>query len=115
MNPAEDLPDEVRDRAYYAQPAWKRMVVIAAGPAVNLVVAFVLLFVFFAAIGPQDAHEVGAIEKGYPAAACSSRRQADGGGRRPRRAGQAVAGRSPRTSVRRARRRLQGGDARQGS
>src|ERR687893_162636 len=54
MNPAEDLPDEVRTRAYYAQPAWKRVVVIAAGPAMNLVLAFVLLFVFFWAIGPQE-------------------------------------------------------------
>ena len=36
MNPAEDLPDEVRTRAYYSQPVWKRIVVIAAGPAVNL-------------------------------------------------------------------------------
>ena len=49
MNPDEDLPDEVRTRAYYAQPVWKRIVVIAAGPAVNLVLALVLLFVFFAA------------------------------------------------------------------
>ena len=52
MNPAEDLPEEVRDRAYHAQPVWKRIVVIAAGPAVNLVVAFLLLFVFYFAIGP---------------------------------------------------------------
>ena len=55
MNPDEDLPDEVRDRAYHAQPVWKRIVVIAAGPAVNLVLAFVLLFVFFWAIGAGDA------------------------------------------------------------
>jgi regulator of sigma E protease len=69
MNPAEDLPDEVRTRAYYAQPVWKRIVVISAGPAVNLVLAFVLLFVFFWAIGPQDVStRVGVIEKGFPAA-----------------------------------------------
>jgi regulator of sigma E protease len=69
MNPDEDLPDEVRDRAYHAQPVWKRIVVIAAGPAVNLVLAFVLLFVFFAAIGPETGtSKVDTIEKGYPAA-----------------------------------------------
>ncbi|MEA2332792.1 MAG: regulator of sigma protease [Thermoleophilaceae bacterium] len=67
MNPAEDLPDEVRTRAYYAQPVWKRVVVIAAGPAVNLVVAFVLLFIFYFAVGPYETG-VAAIEKGYPAA-----------------------------------------------
>jgi regulator of sigma E protease len=69
MNPDEKLPDEVRTRAYYSQPVWKRIVVIAAGPAVNLVLAFVLLLVFFWAIGPQTAtRSVGQIEKGYPAA-----------------------------------------------
>jgi regulator of sigma E protease len=68
MNPDEDLPEEVRDRAYHAQPVWKRIVVIAAGPAVNLVLAFVLLFSFFAFIGPQTgSSKVGQLEKGYPA------------------------------------------------
>jgi regulator of sigma E protease len=68
MNPSEDLPDEVRTRAYYSQPVWKRIVVISAGPAVNLVLAFILLFVFFWQIGPQDvSSRVGVIERGYPA------------------------------------------------
>jgi regulator of sigma E protease len=69
MNPDEDLPDEVRTRAYYSQPVWKRIVVISAGPAVNLVLAFLLLFVFFWAIGPETGTtRVGTIEKGFPAA-----------------------------------------------
>jgi regulator of sigma E protease len=66
MNPSEELPEEVRDRAYHAQPVWKRIVVIAAGPAVNLVLAFVLLFIFYFAVGPYDVG-VAAIEKNYPA------------------------------------------------
>jgi regulator of sigma E protease len=69
MNPSDDLPEEVRDRAYHAQPVWKRIVVSAAGPAVNLVLAFILLWIFYAAIGPQEAStNVSAIEKGMPAA-----------------------------------------------
>ena len=69
MNPEEDLPLEVRDRAYHAQPVWKRIVVIAAGPAVNLVLAFVLLFIFFAVVGPETGtSKVGSTEKSYPAA-----------------------------------------------
>jgi regulator of sigma E protease len=71
MNPDEDLPDEVRTRAYYSQPVWKRVTVIAAGPAVNLVLAFLLLFVFFWLIGPRDAAtppHVAAIERAMPAA-----------------------------------------------
>jgi len=70
MSPAEDLPEEVRTRAYHAQPVWKRMAVIAAGPAVNLVVALALLFVYFGLIGAETGTDrVGTVEKGYPAAA----------------------------------------------
>lgn len=43
MNPNEEVAPEVADRAYYRQPVWKRVVVILAGPAVNLLIAFVLL------------------------------------------------------------------------
>jgi len=70
MNPSEELPDEVRTRAYHAQPVWKRIVVIAAGPAMNLVLAFVLLFAFIFLIGGETgSSRVGVVEKGYPAAA----------------------------------------------
>jgi regulator of sigma E protease len=44
MNPEEDIPAEVVERAYYRQRVWKRVVVIAAGPAVNIVLAFVILW-----------------------------------------------------------------------
>src|SRR5206468_11248590 len=40
MNPEESLPPDVAPRAYYHQPVWKRVVVIMAGPAVNLLIAF---------------------------------------------------------------------------
>jgi regulator of sigma E protease len=42
--PGEPLPPELRERAYYNQPVWKRIVVIAAGPAVNILIAFLILF-----------------------------------------------------------------------
>ena len=67
MSPAEDLPDEVRTRAYHAQPVWKRVVVIAAGPAVNLVVGFVLLVGYFGVIGPHEGNGVGDVAKSFPA------------------------------------------------
>jgi regulator of sigma E protease len=68
MNPSEDLPEEVRDRAYHAQPVWKRMAVIAAGPLVNLVLAFLLLFIFYAAMGPRETTgRIEAVQKSYPA------------------------------------------------
>jgi len=42
--------EEIEARAYHNQPPWKRIVVIAAGPAMNLLVAFVLAWVFFLGI-----------------------------------------------------------------
>ncbi|MEA2209626.1 MAG: regulator of sigma protease [Solirubrobacteraceae bacterium] len=46
MNPEEleDLDPEATRRAYYSQPPWKRIAVIVAGPAVNVVIAFVLFW-----------------------------------------------------------------------
>jgi len=44
MNPNEDIPLEFVPRAYYNQPVWKRNVVILAGPAVNLAIAFAIIF-----------------------------------------------------------------------
>jgi regulator of sigma E protease len=51
MNPHEELPPEVLPRAYYNQPVWKRVVVILAGPAVNLLIAFVLLTAVYLSVG----------------------------------------------------------------
>ena len=48
MNPEEELDPEVEQRAYYHQPVWKRIVVIAAGPFVNIVLAFVIFYLALA-------------------------------------------------------------------
>ncbi|MBA3747626.1 MAG: RIP metalloprotease [Solirubrobacterales bacterium] len=44
MSPHEELSPEVAPRAYIRQKVWKRIVVIAAGPAVNVVLAFLILW-----------------------------------------------------------------------
>jgi regulator of sigma E protease len=44
MNPHEEIPPEVVHRAYYNQKVWKRIVVILAGPFVNLLIAFVIFW-----------------------------------------------------------------------
>jgi regulator of sigma E protease len=67
MNPSEELSDEVRTRAYYSQPVWKRIVVIAAGPAVNIVIGFLLLVLYVSVIGLHKGNEVGDISKNLPA------------------------------------------------
>ena len=51
MNPHEDIPPDVRPRAYFNQKVWKRIVVILAGPAVNLLIAFFILFGVYLAQG----------------------------------------------------------------
>jgi regulator of sigma E protease len=48
MSPEEEMPPEVAPRAYFRQKVWKRIVVIAAGPAVNIVLAFVILWGLYA-------------------------------------------------------------------
>jgi regulator of sigma E protease len=67
MNPDEKLPPEVAARGYYRQPVWKRIVVIGAGPAVNIALAFAILFAL--ALGASQAtNAVGEVVPGSPAA-----------------------------------------------
>src|SRR5205807_3950379 len=44
MNPNEDIPEDVLPRAYYRQAVWKRIVVILAGPLMNVILAFLMLW-----------------------------------------------------------------------
>jgi regulator of sigma E protease len=68
MNPAEEIPPEVAHRAYYRQPVWKRIVVIAAGPFMNVLIAFAIIAGLFMIKGEVvPATTVAAVEQGYPA------------------------------------------------
>jgi regulator of sigma E protease len=70
MNPNEDIPEEVRPRAYYNQPVWKRIVVILAGPAVNIVIAFLIVWALFLSNGQAaPSSRVAQLTQGSPAAA----------------------------------------------
>jgi regulator of sigma E protease len=76
MNPHEDIPPEVVPRAYYNQPVWKRVVVILAGPAMNLLIAFWIVWALVISAGqtktvngqPVLNKDVAAVEAGTPAA-----------------------------------------------
>ena len=61
------LPPDVAKRAYYSQPVWKRIVVIGAGPAMNVLLAFVILFAISLNLN-ENSGRVGTIESGTPAA-----------------------------------------------
>jgi regulator of sigma E protease len=67
MTPDEQLPPDIAPRAYYHQPVWKRIVVIAAGPAMNVLLAFAILFALSLGLRNINA-TVGSISPGTPAA-----------------------------------------------
>jgi regulator of sigma E protease len=71
MNPNEEIPPEVVHRAYYRQPVWKRLVVIGAGPAMNVLVAFGILWGIYAFGAHQprtDQVRIVRVQQGHPAA-----------------------------------------------
>jgi regulator of sigma E protease len=51
QNPQEELPPELAARGYFAQPVWRRVIFILAGPVANLVTAFVILWIALLAFG----------------------------------------------------------------
>jgi regulator of sigma E protease len=70
MNPEEEIPPEVEDRAYYRQPVWKRIFVIAAGPFVNIALALILFFALAVGFGLDTGptNTVGTVSADLPAA-----------------------------------------------
>ncbi|HEX7245717.1 MAG TPA: M50 family metallopeptidase [Solirubrobacterales bacterium] len=67
MNPEEELPPEVEPRAYYNQPVWKRIVVTGAGPAVNIALALIILFVIALTSASTVTQRVGEVLPKTPA------------------------------------------------
>ena len=68
MHPEDKLPPGEEHRGYYEQPVWKRIVVIGAGPAVNIVLAFVILFALGFSVRTPDSTVAEVLPK-TPAAA----------------------------------------------
>jgi regulator of sigma E protease len=77
MNPNEEIPEEFVSRAYYNQAVWKRVVTILAGPLVNIVIAFVIIWGLLLSNGQPvlrsngqavPTRQVAAVEPGTPAA-----------------------------------------------
>jgi regulator of sigma E protease len=63
----ETVPADQYPRSYSAAPVWKRIVVIAAGPFVNLVIAFVILFFLAFGVG-EPTNTVQSVAEDTPAA-----------------------------------------------
>ena len=70
MNPNEEIPAELESRSYSKMAVNKRIFVIAAGPLMNVLVAFVILFGLFLVVGlSSPSSVVDQTEPGSPAAA----------------------------------------------
>ena len=74
MNPDDVLPEGEEHRGYYEMPVWKRIVVIGAGPAVNIVLAFAILFVVCLTSARTATQNVGEIVPRSPAAGAAAGR-----------------------------------------
>ena len=70
MNPNEEIPPAVVSRAYYNQPVWKRVVVILAGPAMNILIAFAIVLGLLLSQGQAGptTKQVAGVESKTPAA-----------------------------------------------
>lgn len=66
MNPEEEVEPEHLDRAYFKQPVWKRIVVISAGPAMNFLIAFILIFILFSMVGVTSGTSTTQVEQVSP-------------------------------------------------
>jgi regulator of sigma E protease len=66
-----DVDEGTGEDAYWRQPTWKRISVIAAGPLANVLAALVIFFAVYATGAPSQtpSTEVAAISAGTPAAA----------------------------------------------
>ena len=69
MNPNEEIAPELQDRSYSRMAVNKRIFVIAAGPLMNVLVAFVIFFGLFLALGlSSPSSRIDQTEPGSPAA-----------------------------------------------
>ncbi|TMK42673.1 MAG: peptidase M50 [Actinobacteria bacterium] len=68
MNPTEEVPEDVAPRSYFRQPVWKRVVVILAGPGMNIFIALALLWAVFLHNGyVEGSSRVGQVDANAPA------------------------------------------------
>jgi regulator of sigma E protease len=70
-----DVDEGTGADAYWRQPTWKRVLAIAAGPGMNVLVAFVIFFAVYATGAPSQSAstEVAQVQSGTPAAAAGLR------------------------------------------
>lgn len=68
QNPGEEIDEADVGRTFLGAPWWKRVFILSAGPAFNLVFPFFAFFIAFIGDHQVVASRVGSLEAGYPAA-----------------------------------------------
>lgn len=56
MTAMDEMTEDEKAHAMYSKPAWQRIVVLAAGPFVNIVLGLLILFLVAASAGLPDPH-----------------------------------------------------------
>ena len=73
MNPAsaqsaEEVPPELRDRAFQFKPVWQRFLIVLAGPLANFLLAILIFAAFFTFVGAPLSNVVGSVQPNSAAA-----------------------------------------------
>jgi regulator of sigma E protease len=63
----QDIPAELRDRAFQFRPVWQRFLIVLAGPVANFILAIAIFTVFFAVFGSPLSNAVASVKAGSPA------------------------------------------------
>ncbi len=57
----EDIPPELRERAFQLRPVWQRFLVVLAGPLANFILAVAIFAAFFSFVGTPQTNVVGGV------------------------------------------------------
>ena len=68
QHPGEDVAEEDANRTFLGAVWWKRVIILLAGPAANLVFPIIALFFVYLGDSTEFTPRVGAVEPGSPAA-----------------------------------------------
>jgi regulator of sigma E protease len=61
----ENIPPELRDRAFQFRPVWQRFLIVLAGPLANFLLAILIFAALFAAVGfPRTSNLVATVQSG---------------------------------------------------
>jgi len=72
MRALRDVEEGTAPDAYWRAPTWKRVAVIAAGPAANVLVAFLILFVVYSVAGVTTDRSAAEVAQVYPKTAAAA-------------------------------------------